>query len=112
MKKFKDAFRGLYDGFHHPSITIQWLLAACAMVAGIVLHLEIMEWVAVIICMGMVLAAEILNTCIEKLCDVYTREKREEIRIIKDLAASGVLAASLASFVAAILILIRHIQGG
>lgn len=112
MKKFKDAFQGIYDGFYHPSITIQWFLACCAIAAGFALHLQIMEWVAVIICIGMVLTAEILNTCIEKLCDVYTKEKREEIRIIKDLAASGVLAASFASFLAAMLILIRHIQGG
>jgi diacylglycerol kinase len=65
----------------------------------------------VIICIGLVITAEILNTCIEKLCDLYSTDYSNRIREIKDLAAGAVLAASLTAFITAMVILFSHIGG-
>ena len=110
-KKFYDAFRGLIKGFSHHSIMLQYILAAMTVCAGFVLRLNAGEWAAVIICIGLVITAEILNTCIEKVCDMYSTDYNSKIREIKDLAAGAVLAASLTAFVTAMVILFSHIGG-
>ncbi len=109
MKKFQYAFTGLLRGFEHPSILLQFILGICAIIAGIVLHLTMTEWLVVITLIGCVITCEILNTCIEKICDMYSKSYSTEIRDIKDLAAGAVLCISIVSFVVAIVILLQHI---
>ena len=109
-KKFLPAFAGLADGFRDSGIRVQYILALCAVMAGFVLKLSAGEWIAVIVCIGMVVASEMLNTCIEKLCDLYTMEEDARIKMIKDLAAGAVLVVGVASLACAIIILIRHIS--
>jgi diacylglycerol kinase (ATP) len=41
----------------------------------------------------MVLAVELLNTCVEKLCDHVTPEIHPTIRIVKDMGSAAVLFA-------------------
>lgn len=42
-----------------------------------------------------VIAMEFMNTSVERLCDVVTKEKNEEIKDIKDIAAGAVLTWGL-----------------
>lgn len=110
-KKFSDAFRGLFRGMGHHAILVQYILAACAFCAAFILRLSAGEWLAVIICIGLVISAEILNTCIEKLCDLYSTDYNTKIGEIKDLAAGAVLAASVTALTVAMVILFSHIGG-
>ena len=45
----------------------------------------------------LVLAVELLNTSIEKLCDHVTPEIHPTIKVVKDMGSAAVLAAILAS---------------
>ena len=110
-KKFKPAFDGLVKGFRHPSVRLQFLLGLMAVIAGIVLKLSRSEWVIVIFAIAMVIASELFNTCIEQLCDLYTTEQNEAIGRIKDISAAAVLVSSIAALIAAIIILIQHLEG-
>jgi undecaprenol kinase/diacylglycerol kinase (ATP) len=85
------------------------ILAMLAMIAGFVLKLNIAEWIAVILCMGLVLSTEILNTCVEKVCDLYCKEEDERIKVIKDLAAGAVLVSAICALITAALILISRL---
>lgn len=58
----------------------------------------------VIICIGVVIAAEAMNTSIEKLCDHISPEKNENIGRVKDLASGAVLIVSVAAAVVGIII--------
>lgn len=109
--KFRVALVGILTGLRHRSIVLQFVLGLMAVLAGLALQLTVMEWVAVIICIAMVIMAEMLNTCIELLCDLYTREYNEMIKAIKDIAAGAVLVASIGALITALLILFRHIGG-
>ncbi len=109
MKKFKVAFTGIYRGLHHPSILLQFVLGLCALIAGFVLKLTWLEWCIVLVCIGCVITAEILNTCIEKICDMYTTSYNTQIRDIKDLAAGAVLCISIISLIVALVILFHHL---
>lgn len=73
--------------------------------------MDLIEWLFVLLCIGSVIALEIVNTCIEKLCDLISIEKCNEIKEIKDMAASAVFVVSIVSLCIAILILFRHLGG-
>ncbi|MEF9968111.1 MAG: diacylglycerol kinase family protein, partial [Longicatena sp.] len=62
-------------------------------------------------CCGLVITTEIINTCIEKICDVYTTEFDERIKSIKDVSAGAVLFAATVSLVLGVMILLNHIGG-
>ncbi len=50
-----------------------------------------------VICFGLVMGMELVNTGIEKLCDAVTEQKNEKIRITKDVAAGAVLISATAA---------------
>lgn len=109
--KFSAAFSGIVTGLRHRSIILQFLLGFLAILAGFALQLTTGEWIAVVLAIVMVIGAEMLNTCIELLCDLYTRDYNEMIKAIKDIAAGAVLVISLGAFVTALIILFRHLGG-
>lgn len=49
------------------------------------------EWLALIFAIGLVVQAEIWNTVMEKISDFIQPQLDPRIKVIKDLAASGVL---------------------
>jgi diacylglycerol kinase len=64
---------------------------------GLWLNLATWEWCVVLLAVGLVLAAELLNTAIEVLADRVSKEREEPIRLAKDTAAAAVLVAALAA---------------
>lgn len=64
---------------------------------GIWLQLAAWEWCVVLLTVGLVWAAELLNTAIEVLADRVSKEREEPIRLAKDAAAAAVLVAALAA---------------
>ena len=83
-------------------------LVAAVLAVGLSVILEItkLEFIAVIIAIVLVLAAEIVNTCIEKLCDLISLEHNDQIKIIKDMAAASVLVSAIAAFIIGMVIFI------
>lgn len=109
MAKFHHALNGLKAAMQDHSIRLQVYLGIAAVVIGLFLRLDYGEWMAVSFCIGMVIAVEILNTCIERLCDLYTERKDDRIRIIKDMAAAAVLVVSFAAACIGAMILFAHV---
>ena len=65
-----------------------------------------MEWIAIVVCIGMVFAAEAVNSSIEALADRVSEEYDEAIKRTKDLAAGAVLILAMASATIGLLIFI------
>lgn len=103
------AFVGLVSSLRDKSVQIQYVLAILACIAAWMIDCDYYEWIAILLCIGFVIVVEILNTCIEKLCDLYSTERNEKIKYIKDLAAGGVLFASLIALAVGILIFVHHL---
>lgn len=57
-----------------------------------------------------VLSAEILNTCVEKICDIIQPEYDERIKIIKDMAAGAVILMAIGSVFVGILIYWKYFE--
>lgn len=58
----------------------------------------------------LVLCAEMINTAIEEMANLITKEHREEARIAKDVGAGMVLLTAMGSIIVAILIFVPHIK--
>ena len=63
-------------------------------IAGFVTQLSSLEWIAVLICIGLVMALECLNTALESLCNTICPEHSEGIRKTKDASAGAVLCTA------------------
>jgi diacylglycerol kinase (ATP) len=61
------------------------------------LRIERLEWCAVLFAIGLLWTAEALNSAIESVCNRVEPNEDPLIRRAKDIAAGGVLAASLAA---------------
>jgi diacylglycerol kinase len=83
---------------------VHFLAAAVVICAGIYYRLNAMEWIALSLCIGMVIAAELLNTAIEKIVDFISPNFHHKAGIIKDLGAAAVMALAIASIVVAAII--------
>ena len=56
-----------------------------------------------------VLGLEILNTCVEKICDLIQPEFDERIKIIKDIAASAVFLMSIGAVIVGLLVYSKYL---
>jgi len=98
MKAFIYAFRGLGRGLvSGRNVLLQCLAVVAVTVFGIVKEFAEWQWIAVVLCFMVVIALELVNTAIEKLCDALHSDKSDAIRDVKDMAAGAVLWASIGS---------------
>ena len=110
LRSFRYAFAGvrlLFSEEHnariHATITV------LVVVAGVVLHVTLAEWCILLLCIGMVLAAEAFNSAIERTCDYLTTERDDRIRDIKDLGAGAVLLCAITATVVGLIVFVPHI---
>ncbi|WP_336514421.1 diacylglycerol kinase family protein [Pollutibacter soli] len=102
---FRYAFNGLLLFFRKDTNgKIELLLALGVIVAGFLLKISSMEWIVLLICISIVLATEMLNTAIEKLCDLVEPNLHPVINQVKDISAAAVLLASVISAIVGIII--------
>ena len=111
MNKFKVAFAGLFNGFKHKSILIQWILALFTILFGILLGLNYMQMILIILCIGLVLGFEYLNTAIEKTCDLISEEYDIKIKFIKDISAASVLIQAISAALIFVIIIVNVLGG-
>ncbi len=112
IRSFGYAFRGIVTLVAtQPHARLHLLATLVVIGAGLTVHLRRWEWVAILLCIGMVWMAEALNTAIEFLGDEVTLERRDRIGKAKDLAAGGVLMAAFISILVAVLVFSNHLHG-
>ncbi len=90
---------------------IHLLLLLLVIIAGFLLKISNTEWLFIIICSMLVLALELINTAIEHLCDLITKDIHPAIKIVKDVSAAAVLIAAAGSALTGIIIFLPKIIG-
>ncbi|HXF06644.1 MAG TPA: diacylglycerol kinase family protein [Blastocatellia bacterium] len=98
-QSFRNAGRGIILALRtERNIRIQTVCATTASLVGLWLDLSPVELALIFVAIGLVLAAEMINSAIERLSDVVTGgEFDPRIRQVKDIAAGGVLVAAVTS---------------
>jgi len=114
MKKLFNSARYAVQGLFHFIRTdrngqIELVCAITAITFGFLLHISHIEWCLIIICICVVLAAEMFNHSIEKTNDFISREHHKEIGQIKDVAASAVMMTVFMSIAICYLVLFSKI---
>lgn len=81
-----------------------------AVILGFALHVSRLEWIALLICIGLVFAAESLNTAIEELADALHPDTHPGIGRAKDVAAAGVLFTAIIAAITGALIFLPKLR--
>ncbi|MEG0844680.1 MAG: diacylglycerol kinase family protein, partial [Raoultibacter sp.] len=75
IQSFRYAFCGIATAFREGrNIRVQAAIAVVACAGGVVVGISATSWIALIICIGSVLAAECFNTALEDLVDLASPE--------------------------------------
>ena len=110
VKSFVYAFNGLKLCFASEiNFKIHLLSAILVLLLGVVFRISNTEWLAIIFCIAFVTALEMINTAIEKLCDVVNVAIDPGIKKVKDIAAGAVLLTAVCSLVIAVIIFLPKI---
>ena len=96
INSFRFAFRGLADLFRTQANARIHLGAALLVLAlGFWLNISRLEWLALALCMALVLALEAVNTALEYLTDLISPGEHPLAGKAKDAAAAAVLVAAV-----------------
>ena len=107
FSKFGFAISGIQFAIRDQSSFYIHLPSALVVIAlGWFLRLESCSFGVLLICIGMVLAAELLNTSIEYLARAITDQHDENVRRALDVASGAVLVISLIAAIVGSLILL------
>ena len=105
LDSFKNAWRGVtvfvrqeHNAWIHCTMTV------LVIIVGLLFCISTAEWIAVIFAIGLVLAAEAVNSAIERLSDVVQPEKDDRIRDVKDISAGAVLICAVTAVIIGIIV--------
>ncbi|MDR0888831.1 MAG: rRNA maturation RNase YbeY [Coriobacteriales bacterium] len=104
---FKCALVGIRDAIKGGrNMKIELVIAALAIIASILLPLSAAEWACVLILIGVVLAAEVMNTAVEAVVDLISPKQDARARRAKDCAAGSVLILSIIAVLAGLFVFV------
>jgi diacylglycerol kinase (ATP) len=110
VKSFKYAFEGIYYSFNSDqNLIVHFIAAILVIIVSLFLRVTPFEMGILGLTILLVIAAEMINSAIEKMVDLITNEHRKEAKIAKDVSAGMVLLISMGSVVIGILILLPYI---
>ncbi|MDB5135513.1 MAG: diacylglycerol kinase family protein [Mucilaginibacter sp.] len=111
MKKFVRGFGYALSGIWHAAVTqlnfrVHLVAVLIAVYAGYALHISTYEWLWIILCVGMVLTAELFNTALEFLTDLVSPEYNKKAGLVKDMSAGAVLITAICALVIGLVIFV------
>jgi diacylglycerol kinase len=109
LKSFHDSLKGLKSVLKEErNFKIEILAAAVVLLVVLYFHFQIYEMIPILICIFLVLSAEIINTVVEDVCDKIEPQHDRIIGKIKDMMAAYVLVTVLGSVVVGVLVFYSH----
>ncbi|MBI9049526.1 MAG: diacylglycerol kinase family protein [Anaerolineaceae bacterium] len=120
MKLFKSdtswvlTFKHAFSGMAHlikteKSFRVHFSFAVAALLLLVIFQAALLEWVIILLVIGMVISSEILNTAIEIMVDIYCPFYHPLAKISKDVGAAAVLFSAIISIIIGLLIFMPYI---
>ena len=108
-RSFQYAWQGLvYCLKTQRNMRFHLLAAVIAVSLGYLLGLSALEMVVLLLTIGLVVVAEMLNTAVEKIVDLICPQVHPLAKAAKDTAAGAVLAAAIIALAVAYFLFIRR----
>lgn len=105
LKAFKVAFSGItFATKHELHFKIHLFAATVALACAAWFNLNQYEWISILLCIAAVLTLELINSAIERICNLIEPNFSTDIKIIKDMSAGAVLIASIISVIVGLMI--------
>jgi len=109
FKRFLRSFKYSYDGLKYAyvneqSLTIHITVAIIVVIAGITLQISQIQWLFILMCIGIIMATELINTSIEATIDLISPEINALAKIAKDTASAAVFVFSIVAATGGIII--------
>ena len=112
IRSFGHAFKGIgWMWGAGANMRIHFLAAIAAIGAGFYFKISPVEWCLITLCCVLVIAAEAINTAIERLCDHLHPDRHPEIGKVKDLTAGATLIVAIGAAIVGLIIFGRYILG-
>jgi diacylglycerol kinase len=110
LKSLTNALHGIWAGISDQrNLKVQVAIALLVIGAGFYLRIAYMEWCVVLLCIGLVVGLEMINSAMENLVDLVTLERKPLAGKIKDIAAGAVLFVSVISLVIGVIIFRKYL---
>lgn len=110
FNSFKYAAKGLRFAFKTQfNFRVHLLVALMVLLAGWQLQVSLLEWLVIAVCIGGVLAVELINTAIETLVDMVSPNFNAKAGLVKDIAAAAVLVVAFMAFIIGLVIFVPKI---
>ncbi len=107
VRSFAYAFSGIKQAFSgERNIKVDVGFAIFAIIMCVVLRCTYIEWIIVILLIGLVIAAEMINTSIEAVVDLASPQYNPLAKRAKDVAAAAVLVLAITSAIVGIIIFV------
>ncbi|MBD1394152.1 diacylglycerol kinase family protein [Mucilaginibacter glaciei] len=107
IRSFGFAFKGLGYAFKtQQNFRIHCFAAILACAFGYFLHITTDEWQWVMLCIMLMMVAELLNTAIEALVDLVSPDYNELAGRVKDVGAAAALVVAIFSLATGIIIFV------
>ena len=113
-RKFKDSFKNCIDGLRFININEdnfkrEIFIGIIALFLSYLLKINKIEFIIIIIVIGLVLVTEIINTAIERLVDLVSPEYNKLAGEVKDIMAFAVFLMAIVSLIVGIIIFMPKI---
>ncbi len=105
LRCFADAGAGMSQTLRtQRNARIHAAATVCVVALAVALKITAIEWTVVLLAIGLVWTAEMLNTAIEAVVDLASPDEHELARIAKDTASGGVLVAAIVSVAVGVIV--------
>ena len=108
FKSFSYAFKGLVFSLKQRNMKIIFTSAILTVLAALFLKVNSNDWCVLLICIGLVMSLEMMNSAIEGIVDLVSPQQNEKAGRIKDMAAGAVLVAVFISLIIGVIILGKY----
>jgi diacylglycerol kinase (ATP) len=110
LLSFRYAFAGIgYLLWTQRNAKIHTALGAAAVALGFLLRIERGEWLALVLTIVLVLAAEGVNTAVEAAVDLASPAYHPLAKVAKDVAAGTVLLTAIGSVIVGLILFLPHL---
>ncbi|WP_138415732.1 diacylglycerol kinase family protein [Aquibacillus sediminis] len=109
---FSCAINGLKNVFRHEiNFRIHLLVAVLVISLGAIFRITQLEWIAICLTIGSVLAFEMMNTAVERAMDYLSPEIHPSVGLVKDISAGAVFITAINAVIVGGIIFIPKLIG-
>jgi diacylglycerol kinase len=113
MNKFSRSFKYAFAGITQLLKTeynfkVLIFIEVLVVFTGLFFSITETEWLIILTLSALVISLEAMNSALEKICDLVSKEANSQIKIIKDIAAGAVLIVAFFAVIIGFIIFSKY----